>query len=130
MVDQAVISAEALERWHWLKGAWDAFGQIPRGKKNGAFKQEVEFSTGIQLKITPQWLIHKTQLRERWKSGNNRGSAIVIIIANASDAAYLCTKGLRFGGALKVVEKYREAGPGSVCLICCGIGHDCPGSCG
>ena len=35
-----------------------------------------------------------------------------------------------FGGALKVVEKYWEAGPGSVCLICCGIGHDRQGSCG
>jgi len=38
----------------------------------------------------------------------------------------LCAKRLRFGGALKIIEKYWEAGPGSVCTICCGIGHDWP----
>lgn len=94
------------------------------------FRREVESSTGIQLKTTPRWLIHKDQLRERQESGNNRGSAIVITIANASDAAYLCAKGLRFRGALKIVEKYWEVGLGSVCLICCSIGHDRPGNCG
>ncbi len=66
----------------------------------------MESSIGIQLKTTPQWLIYEARLRERWESGNNRGSTIVITIANAFDAAYLCVKGLRFGAALKVVEKY------------------------
>lgn len=83
----------------------------------------MESLTGIHLKTLPRWLIHKDRLRERQESGNNRGSAIVIIIVNASDAAYLCTKGLRFGGVLKLFEKYWEAGPGSVYLICCGIGQ-------
>lgn len=72
----------------------------------------------------------ENRLRERQESGNSQGSAIVIKVANAADVTYLCTKGLGFGGALKVVEKYWEAGPGSVCPICCGIGHDRPGNCG
>ena len=29
-----------------------------------------------------------------------------------------------------MVERYWEAGPGSVCPNCCGIGHDRPGKCG
>ena len=29
-----------------------------------------------------------------------------------------------------MVEKYWEAGPGSVCMRCCGIGHERLGSCG
>ena len=37
---------------------------------------------------------------------------------------------MRFEGALKLVEKYWKTGPGSVYPICCGIGHDYPGSCG
>ncbi len=36
---------------------------------------------------------------------------------------------MRFGGALKVVEKYWEAGPSSVCLSCAGVGHDHLGEC-
>ena len=93
-------------------------------------KREVESSTGVQLKTTPRWLIHESRLRERQESGNYRGSSIVITVANNSDATYLCARGLRFGGTLKVVERYWEAGPGSVCPVCCGIGHDRLGKCG
>lgn len=129
-VDGAVIGAEALERWHCLKVHGMPLERYLGEGKMELFKREVESSTGIQLKTTPRWLIHEAQLRERQESGNNRDSAIVITVANASDVAYLCAKRLRFGGALKIVEKYREAGPGSVCPVCCGIGHDRPGSCG
>lgn len=73
------------------------------------FKQKVESSTRMQLKITLQWLIQENRLRERQESDNNQGSAIVITIANAFDVAYLYARGLRFGRALKVVQKYQEA---------------------
>ena len=46
------------------------------------------------------------------------------------EAAKLCSKGLRFGGVFKVVEKYWEAGPGSIYLSCAGIDHDCLRECG
>lgn len=59
-VDPAVIGAETLERWHWLKGTWNAFGKIPRGRKTELFRRKVESSTRIQLKTSPQWLIHET----------------------------------------------------------------------
>ena len=42
----------------------------------------------------------------------------------------LCSKGVRFGGTLKVVEKYWEAGLLSICMSCTGIGHDRLGGCG
>lgn len=94
------------------------------------FKKEVESSTGVQLKTIPRWLIHEDRLRERQELGNYRGSSIVITVANNADATHLCAKGLRFGGTLKVVKRYWEAGAGSVCPICCGIGHDRLGRCG
>ena len=86
--------------------------------------REIESSTGIQLKIVPRWLISESQLKERLESGTGRGSAIVITVGTSEEAAKLCSKGLRFGGALKVVEKHWEAGPGSVCLSCAGVGHN------
>ena len=121
---------EALERWHRLKVHGMSLERYLGEGKMELVKREIESSTGIRLKTTPRWLIHENRLRERQESGNNRGSAIVITVANASDVSYLCAKGLRFGGALKVVEKYWEAGPESICPIYCGIGHDRPGNCG
>ena len=94
------------------------------------FKRKVESSIGVQLKTVPQRFIHENRLSERQELGNNWGSAIVITVASNAEATYLCAKGLRFGGSLKVVERYWEAGPGSVCPNCCGIGHDWPGKCG
>ena len=129
-VDPAVIGVEALERWHRLKVHGMSLERYLGDGKMELFRREIESSTGIRLKSTPRWLIPESRLRERQESGNNRGSAIVITVANVSDVVYLCAKSLRFGGALKVVEKYWKAGPGSVCPICCGIGHDRPGNCG
>lgn len=42
----------------------------------------------------------------------------------------LCASGLRFGGVVKIVEKYWESGPSSVCMTCCRIGHERMGKCG
>lgn len=130
MVDAAVISAETLEYWQRLKVHGMPLDRYLGEGRMEIFKREVKSSTGVQLKTVPRWLIHENRLRERQESGNNRGSAIVITVASNAEATYLCAKGLRFGGSLKVVERYWEAGPGSVCPNCCGIGHDQPGKCG
>ena len=75
-------------------------------------------------------MINETRLEERLKSGNGRRSAIVIMVRNSVEASKLCSKGLRFGGALKVVEKYYKAGPDSVCMSCAGVGYDSLEDCG
>ena len=91
--------------------------------------QEIESSTGIQLKIVLYWLISESRLEKRLESSTGRGFAIVIIVSTNKKAAKLCSKGLRFGGILKVVEKYWEVGPGLICLSCEGIGHNHLGKC-
>ena len=93
-------------------------------------KREVESSTEIQLKALPRWLINKNRLREQQETGNKRGSAILITVKGEAEAKQLCASGLRFEGVLRVVERYWEAGPSSVCMTCCGIGHERMGSCG
>lgn len=127
-VDKEVIGVETLERWHRLK----VHGMLLRyfgEAKIELLCGEIESSTGIKLKTTPRWLISEAQLEERLETANGKGSAIVITVGNDADASKLCAKGLRFGGAPKVVERYWEAGPSSVCMTCSGIGHDRLGGC-
>lgn len=38
--------------------------------------------------------------------------------------AKLCSKGLRFGGTLKIIKKYWEVRPSLVCLSCVRISHN------
>lgn len=93
-------------------------------------KREVESATGIQLKSTSQWLISKTRLREQQETSHKRGSAIVITVISKDEAKKLCAFRLQFGGRGKIIEKYWEARPSSVCMTCCGIGHEQMGVCG
>ena len=129
-VDEKVIDIEALERWQRLKVHGMSLARYLGEGKMELLCREIESSTGIQLKTLPRWLISETRLVERLESGSGRGSAIVITVGNSAEASKLCSKGLRFGGALKVVEKYWEAGPNLVCMSCAGVGHDRLGECG
>lgn len=70
---------------------------------------------GYSLKqYIPCWLISESQLEERLECGTERGSAIIITVSTcmyihvhtSEEAAKVCSKGLRFGGAVKVIEKY------------------------
>ena len=128
-VDEGVIGVEILERWHRLKVHGMPLVRYLGEGKMELLCREIESSTGIKLKTLPRWLISEARLEERLETGNGRGSAIVITVGNEAEASQLCAKGLRFGGAPKVVEKYWEAGPGSVCMACSGIGHDRLGGC-
>ena len=128
-IDGGVIGIETLERWHRLKvHGMPLMRYLGEGKME-LLCREIESSTGIKLKTLPRWLISEARLEERLETGNGKGSAIVITVGNEAEASKLCSKGLRFGGAPKVVEKYWEAGPGSVCMTCSGIGHDRLGGC-
>lgn len=62
-------------------------------------------------------------MREQQKTGNKQSSAIVVTVKEETKAKKLCALGLHFGGLIRVVEKYGEAGPSSVCMACCDIGH-------
>ncbi len=86
--------------------------------------REIESSTRIQLKTRARWLINKTRLKKRLEAENERRSAIVITVRDNAVASLLCPKGLRFGKTLKIVEKYWEVGPGSVCISCASVKHD------
>lgn len=77
----------------------------------------------------PWWLIGEIRLEKHLKSGTGRGLTIVIILRNSIKVSKLCSKELRFQKALKVVERYWEAGPGLIYISYVSIGHDCLGEC-
>lgn len=79
--------------------------------KMDLLRREVESATGIQLKTVPRWLISESRLREQHELSNKRGSAIVITVRSEVEAKKLCASGPRFGGVVRVVEKYWESGP-------------------
>lgn len=128
-IDEGVIGVEALERWHRLKvHGMPLMRYLGEGRME-VLSWKIESSTGIKLKATPRWLISEARLEDRLDTGTGRGSAIVITVGSEEDVSKLCAKKLRFGGAPKVVKKYWEAGPSSVCMTCSGIGHDRLGGC-
>ena len=129
-VDTAVIGIEVLENWQRLKVHGMPLERYLGEGKMELLKREVESATGIELKTLPRWLISESRLREQQEANNKRGSAIVITVSGENEGKRLCASGLRFGGIVKVVEKYWESGPSSVCLTCCGIGHERMGKCG
>lgn len=129
-VDAAIVGVEVLEHWQRLKVHGMSLERYLGEGKMELQKREVESSTGIQLKMLPRWLISENRLRKQQESGNKRGSAIIITVKGETEAKQLCASGLRFGGVVRVVEKYWEAGPSSVCMTCCGIGHERMESCG
>lgn len=105
-IDQGVIGVEALEQWQRLKVHGMPLLQYLGEGKMDLLYREIESSIGIKLKTRPRWLVNEARLEERLESGTGKGSAIVITVGNSTEAAKLCAKGLRFGGALKVIERY------------------------
>ena len=105
-IDDVVIGIEILEHWHRLKVHRMSLDRYLGPGNMELLKREVESSTGISLKTIPCWLINKNRLREQQENNNKRGSAIVITVSNEMEAKRLLASGLRFGGAIKKVEKY------------------------
>ena len=129
-VDPAVVGIEILEHWQRLKVHGMPLERYLGEGKMEVLKREVESATGIELRALPRWLISESRLREEQTTKNKQGSAIVITVSSESEAKKLCASGLRFGGIVRVVERYWESGPSSVCMTCCGIGHERMGKCG
>lgn len=63
-VDEEVIWVEALERWQRLKVHGMSLARYLGEEKMKILCQEIESSTGIQLKTPPRWLINESQLEK------------------------------------------------------------------
>lgn len=75
------------------------------------------------------WLMSKDRLRKQQENSNKQGLAIVITLHSEHEAKQLDINDLRFGGAMKKLEKYQKAGLGSICFKCCEISYERLESC-
>ena len=105
-VDDAIKGVEVLKQWQRLKVHGMSLDRYFGPGKMGFLKREVESSTRILLKATPRWLINESRLQKQQKTSNKRGSAIVITVNNENVVKQLIASDLRFGGAVKKVEKF------------------------
>lgn len=128
-IDQAIVGVEISEHWQRLKVHGMSLERYLGEGSMELLKRKVQSSTGIELKTLPRWLINENRLRKQQETGK-RGSAIVITVKGEAEAKKFCASGLCFGGVIRFVGRYWEAGPSSVCMTCCGIGHQQMGSCG
>lgn len=123
-MDKKGIGIKALEYWKRLKMHEMLLARYLRDENIELLWREIELSRGIKLKTMPWWLVSETRLVKHLESGTKRESVIVIIVENSTRSLKLCSKGLRFRGALKMVEKYWTFGQESVCISCADISHD------
>ena len=123
-VDDAVVGVEILEQWQRLKVHGMSLERYLGPGKLELLRREVESSTGILLKTMPRGLINEDRLKEQQDKGNKQRSAIVITVSNKIKAKRLIANGLQFREVIKKVERYWDTGPGSVCMKCCGNGHE------
>ena len=111
------------------QSTWNVTGAYLGPGKMELLKRKVESLTGILLKTMPRWLISEDHLKEQQELSNKYGSAIVITVSSEAEAKRLIASRLRFRGAVKKIEKYWDAGLGSVYPRYCGIGHERQNSC-
>lgn len=75
---------------------------------------KIKLFTKIKLKTVLCLLISESRLEECLEFGTRKRSAIIIIVGTSEETTNLYSKKLRYGGVLKIVEKYMEVGPGLV----------------
>ena len=122
-VDNTLVGVEIIKQWQCLKVHGMSLERYLGPGKLKLLRREVESSTGILLKAMPHWLITEDFVKEQQDKSNKQKSAIVITVNNKIKAKRLIANRFQFGGIIKKVERYWDAGPGSNCIKCCEINH-------
>lgn len=123
-VDKRSIKVKVLERWHRLKVYRISFIYYLGDGKKVLFCWKIKSSIGIKLKTTSKWLINKKRLEKYLKLENKKRFVMMIIVENKLEALNFYAKKLKFGEISKVVEKYWEASPSSICIVYFDIGYN------
>ncbi|PGG94971.1 hypothetical protein AJ79_10337 [Helicocarpus griseus UAMH5409] len=133
LADPTVIAVELNEQWHQVKMhkvSVSCYGTDPADLTLA--HEKIETGTNYHLMRNPIWLWPLKAVRDQGLCF----STIVITVKGLSDAQRLAADGLHFAGTQHHTSPYYEIGKDSVCLRCCGIGHesfeacgDCPLSC-
>lgn len=122
------------DRGSWIMAAaqdlWDLTRAIHGLENLEILKTEVESLMGIPLKTMLRQLINEKFLKNWQDVNNERKSVMVITVSSDNEAKRMVASGCWFGKVMEIVEKYWDAGSGSVFLRCYGIGYERQNSCG
>lgn len=106
VVDVGVIGVEVPKQQQRLKVYRMSLARYFREEKLEILYRKIKSSTGIQLKTGPCQQISESRLKKHLESGTRRRSAIGITVGTSEEVVKLCSKRLRFRGAVKLVKRY------------------------
>jgi hypothetical protein len=78
---------------------------------------------GVTIPAQVRWLSNPRTIKEREQRAEIKASSVVFMVKGKKVAQRLVSKGVNAVGVLYKVEPYTNAGPDSLCELCCGWGH-------
>jgi len=125
-VDKGIIDVEGNESWKRLKIHTVPLVRYMGKGTDGLQKMKEEIQAENEAVAIPaevRWLSNPRIIREREQRGEIKASSVVFIVRGKKVAQTLVNKGLIAAGVQYQVEPYTNAGPDSLCELCCGWGH-------
>jgi len=125
-VDKGIIDVEGNESWERLK-----IHTVPlvRYMGKGAeglpkMKEEIQAQNeGVAIPAEVRWLSNPRIIRVREQRGEIKASLVVFIVSGKKVAQGQVNIGVIAAGVRYKIETYTNAGPDSLCELCCGWGH-------
>ena len=125
-VDKGIIDVEGNESWERLK-----IHNVPLVRYMGKgteglqkMREEIQpENEGVAIPAQVRWLLNPQIIREREQRGEIKASSVVFIVRGKMVTQGVVNKGVIAAGVRYKVEPYPNAGPDSLCELCCGWGH-------
>jgi len=125
-VDKVIIDVEGNESWERLKihtvPLMRYMGKGTEGLQK--MKEEIQAENkGVTIPAQVRWLSNPRTIEERGQRGDIKASSVVFMVKGKKVAQRLVSKGVTAAGVRYKVQPYTNAGPESLCKLCCGWGH-------
>jgi hypothetical protein len=125
-VDKGIIDVEGNESWERQKNHTVPLVRY-MGKGTQALhkmREEIQAENeGVAIPAHVKWLLNPRIIKEREQRGEIKASSVVFIVGGKKVAQRLVNKVVIAAEVRYEVELYTNAGPDSLCELCCGLGH-------
>jgi len=123
---KGIIDVEGNESWERLKiHTIPLVRYIGKGTKgHQKMREEIQAENeGVTIPARVRWLSNPRTIKEREQRGDIKASSVVFMVKGKKVAQRLVSKGVSAAGVRYKVEPYTNAGPDSLCELCCWWGH-------
>jgi hypothetical protein len=125
-VDKRIMDVEGNESWERLTNDTVPLVRYMGKGTEGLHKMREEIQAeneGVEIPAQVRSLSNPQIVRDREQRGEIKASSVVFIVMGKMVAQRLLNKGIIAAGERYKVELYMNAGPNSLCELCCGWGH-------